>query len=80
MKWFVNMLHGVAGSRVHIFHFLEKDGALQLQKDTFEQLKPGLSSFPDNPKQAAESLKPLIDKALATVPEHLQVCESLSLF
>lgn len=61
-----------AGSRVHVYHFKEKDGQLELQSDRFEQLKPGLSHYADNPKKAAESLKPLIEIALETVPRELQ--------
>lgn len=73
---------GSTGSRVHIFKFVQQDaqggGGLKLISDTFEQLKPGLSSFPDDPGAAALSLKPLIDLALKTVPSELQVCLSLS--
>ena len=67
------MTYTGAGSRVHIYKFLEAKGRLDLQEDTFEQLKPGLSAYPDKPAQAAESLKPLLEKAVATVPLSLQV-------
>jgi apyrase len=64
---------GSTGSRVHIFKFAESMGDLKLISDTFEQLKPGLSSYPDDPTAAAMSLKPLMVKALETVPKQLQV-------
>lgn len=60
---------GSTGSRVHIFRFTTADGKLELETDTFEQLKPGLSAYADNPQLSARSLKPLLDKAIATVPE-----------
>jgi hypothetical protein len=63
-----------AGSRIHVFKFKPSKSGLQLLGDTFEQLKPGLSSFADDPPKAAASLKPLIDTALKTVPKELQVC------
>jgi Golgi nucleoside diphosphatase len=50
------------------------DGQLDLESDTFEQLKPGLSFYADEPRKAAESLDPLMKIALNTVPEELQVC------
>ena len=59
---------GSTGSRVHIFRFNVAGGALDLESDTFEQLKPGLSHYAANPTESAASLKPLLDKALATVP------------
>jgi guanosine-diphosphatase len=43
------------------------------------QVKPGLSSFPDDPVAAASSLKPLIDRALAEVPSHLHSCTPIAL-
>lgn len=75
-KYAVVIDAGSTGSRVHIFKFLVVGGALELQFDKFEQLKPGLSSFADNPPAAAESLKPLLDLALQTVPQPLHKCVS----
>jgi apyrase len=63
---------GSTGSRVHIFKFTEKGGNLQLQYDKFDQLKPGLSSFADDPPKAAESLAPLLKLAEETVPKEQQ--------
>ena len=62
-----------AGSRVHIYRFMQSGGKLDLQSDTFEQLKPGLSSYADAPEEAAKSLTPLLDSAMKTVPAELQV-------
>ncbi|KAI8110376.1 hypothetical protein M9435_002051 [Picochlorum sp. BPE23] len=63
---------GSTGSRVHVFKFLHVRGELELNFDEFEQLKPGLSSYADNPEDAAKSLQPLLEKALATVPKSKQ--------
>jgi len=60
---------GSTGSRVHIFKFEGEGASLALVSDTFEQLKPGLSAYADDPAAAAASLKPLLDKAVASVPE-----------
>lgn len=49
------------------------DGRLDLDTDTFESLKPGLSSYKDDPDAAAQSLDPLLETALKTVPDELQV-------
>ena len=74
---------GSTGSRIHVFKF-ERRGAgaeaqLSLVSDTFEQLKPGLSSYRDEPEKAAQSLKPLLDIALRAVPQQLQAGTGLSL-
>mmetsp|Transcript_3004 Transcript_3004/g.5427 ORF Transcript_3004/g.5427 Transcript_3004/m.5427 type:complete len:441 (-) Transcript_3004:141-1463(-) len=68
---------GSTGSRVHIFRFSTSGGRLELETDTFEQLKPGLSAYAENPSQSARSLKPLLDKAVATVPSNLQSSTSV---
>lgn len=39
------------------------------QFDKFDQLKPGLSSYADNPPAAAESLAPLLKLAEQTIPK-----------
>ena len=48
-------------------------GQLELESDTFEQLKPGLSAYPEDPKAAAQSLNSLLETAMKTVPEAQQV-------
>jgi apyrase len=60
---------GSTGSRVHIFKFLtNSQDLLELQFDKFDQLKPGLSAYAQDPRKAAESLQPLLDLAIKTVP------------
>lgn len=51
---------------------VDANGLLDLDTDTFEQLKPGLSAYPDDPAAAAASLDPLLKTALTVVPEELQ--------
>ena len=41
---------------------------LVLQSEEFHQIKPGLSSFKDDPKAGAESLIPLLEFAVSFVP------------
>lgn len=68
-RWAVVVDAGSTGSRVHIFKFTSgKKGLLELQFDKFDQLKPGLSSYADDPSGAANSLKPLLELAVSTVP------------
>jgi apyrase len=64
---------GSTGSRIHVFRFKQAGKQLLLQSDGFHQLKPGLSSFADNPQAAADSLKPLLQEALKAVPKDQQV-------
>jgi len=49
------------------------NGQLDFSSDTFEQLKPGLSSYDSDADSAAKSLDPLLQTAVKTVPEELQV-------
>lgn len=56
---------GSRGSRVHLFEYT-KDEALPNIHELFSaKTTPGLSSFANNPTQAGESLKPLLDGAIA---------------
>ncbi|XP_020219915.1 nucleoside-triphosphatase [Cajanus cajan] len=64
---------GSTGSRVHVFHFDQNLDLLHIGNDLdfSKKITPGLSSYVDNPKQAAESLVPLLKQAESIVPEEL---------
>ena len=61
---------GSSGSCVHVFHFDHNLDLIPIGKELelFEQIKPGLSSYAQNPQQAAESLLSLLDKTESVVP------------
>ncbi|XP_072976106.1 probable apyrase 1 [Typha angustifolia] len=61
---------GSSGSRVHVYCFDKNLDLLPIGKEIelFVQKKPGLSSFAENPQEAANSLIPLLEKAEAIVP------------
>lgn len=50
-----------------------------LEDEVFLQIKPGLSSFESDPTKASESLQPLMDIALQSVPPELQSSTPLTL-
>lgn len=71
---------GSTGSRVHVFHFFKgSDGSLHLSKEDFHALKPGLSSFADDPQAAADSLQPLLKTAVEAVPSDFYKCTPIAL-
>lgn len=57
---------GSTGSRIHTFSF-RKDN-MQLVREDFLGLKPGLSSYVNDPAAAARSLEPLLQRARSIVP------------
>ncbi|XP_049363954.1 apyrase [Solanum verrucosum] len=65
---------GSTGSRVHVFRFDEKLGLLPIGNNIeyFMATEPGLSSYAEDPKAAANSLEPLLDGAEGVVPQELQ--------
>jgi hypothetical protein len=72
---------GSTGSRIHVLKF-KRDAAtrqLQLVKTGFKALKPGLSAYRDEPQKAGESLRPLLETAMADVPEGRRAVTGLSL-
>lgn len=71
--WNVVIDAGSTGSRIHIFKFKGAGKDLQLLSDEFHAIKPGLSSYADDPAAAASSLKNLLQQALDAVPHEQQV-------
>jgi guanosine-diphosphatase len=67
---------GSTGSRIHVYSFNSDTGALL--NEVFVEVKPGLSSY-KSPEEAALSLKPLMDVALASVPKERHTSTPISL-
>ncbi|XP_029643143.1 ectonucleoside triphosphate diphosphohydrolase 5 isoform X2 [Octopus sinensis] len=64
---------GSTGSRIHVFSFSSDNGKkMKLIQDIFNEIKPGLSAYASDPKQAADSLLPLLNLAKSEVPEVFQ--------
>lgn len=65
---------GSSGSRVHVFCFDQNLDLVHIGKELelFEQSKPGLSAHATDPKAAADSLLPLLEKAEAAVPRDMR--------
>ncbi|CAN4104589.1 unnamed protein product [Withania somnifera] len=65
---------GSTGSRVHVFRFNENMNLLPIGNDIefFMAINPGLSSYAEDPKAAANSLEPLLEGAERAVPQELQ--------
>lgn len=78
IQYAIMMDAGSTGSRIHVYKF-NSCKSPTLQDELFHQIKPGLSSFADDPKRAAESLVELMDKALAYIPSTQHHCTPLAL-
>lgn len=65
---------GSTGSRVHVYEFDVCSQPPVLINETFEMLKPGLSSFDTDAKGAAASLDPLLKIAIDAVPADKRSC------
>ncbi|KAF2365888.1 Nucleoside phosphatase GDA1/CD39 [Trinorchestia longiramus] len=62
---------GSTGSRVLAFTFFRSiaDNSLKLENQLWHEVKPGLSSYADDPVKGAASLEPLLQLAYSRVPE-----------
>lgn len=69
---------GSTGSRVHVYRFNFCKESPELEDETFKMIQGGLSSYKENARGAALSLKPLMDVALEAVPENLRACTPIS--
>ncbi|KAJ3308688.1 Guanosine-diphosphatase [Boothiomyces sp. JEL0838] len=69
---------GSTGSRIHVYRFNYCNQAPELEDEVFVITKPGLSSYVDNPKAAADSLDKLLKEAVKSVPVQLQKCTPIT--
>ena len=71
---------GSTGSRIHVFEFDYTDSPrVKLVREVFKEVRPGLSKYGESPKEAADSLRPLMDIAIKEVPRHLHSCTPVEL-
>lgn len=65
---------GSTGSRIHVYRFNYCSASPELEDEYFEMLKGGLSNYGTDPAAAADSLRPLLNSALARIPHALRKC------
>ncbi|KAE9398324.1 hypothetical protein BT96DRAFT_822138 [Gymnopus androsaceus JB14] len=65
---------GSTGSRIHIYKFNNCGSSPSYEYEVFMQRQPGLSKFAGNPRDAAESLDILLNRAVTVVPSSLRSC------
>lgn len=70
-KYVIIIDAGSTGSRILAFSFHESiiDGSIKIENSIFEQIKPGLSSYAENPRQGAKKIEELLSKAKDFVPK-----------
>ncbi|SCU86605.1 LAFA_0E01904g1_1 [Lachancea sp. 'fantastica'] len=69
---------GSTGSRVHVYEFDVCTKPPTLIAETFEAVKPGLSSYDTDTVGAAKSLDGLLDKALEVIPKNQHRCSPVA--
>lgn len=79
VQYAIMMDAGSTGSRIHIYKFNYCKSSPELESEHFDHLEPGLSSYQSDAEGAANSLRPLLDKATELVPSSLQSCTPVSL-
>jgi len=65
---------GSTGSRIHVYRFNYCGPSPFLEDEIYREVKPGLSFYSEDPEAAADSLDPLFQVAVNTVPASLQSC------
>jgi len=79
VQYAIMMDAGSTGSRIHVYKFNYCHSSPELEFEHFDHVEPGLSSYGADAGRAAESLRPLLDKAKQIIPSELQRCTPLSL-
>ncbi|KAG0149220.1 hypothetical protein CROQUDRAFT_689289 [Cronartium quercuum f. sp. fusiforme G11] len=76
---------GSTGSRIHVYRFTRcqdlATGTPSLPKlidEKFIKIQPGLSAYSNSPKQAAQSLKVLLESAIEVVPINQRACTPIA--
>lgn len=74
---------GSTGSRIHVYRFNNCGSTPELENEVFEQTKKkeggsGLSSYKEDAQGAAQSLDPLMEVALQSVPEEYRRCSPIA--
>ncbi|PWN49768.1 hypothetical protein IE53DRAFT_317051 [Violaceomyces palustris] len=69
---------GSTGSRIHVYKFNYCGSAPELEDEYFKMIIGGLSDHGENPKGGADSLRPLLDEAVARIPEELRSCSPVA--
>ncbi|GAB6024343.1 hypothetical protein CHUAL_009512 [Chamberlinius hualienensis] len=61
---------GSTGSRILVFTFNKSptDGSLKLVNEFYKEIKPGISSYHENPQQAADTIRGLFNDAKGLIP------------
>ena len=71
-SWVIVIDAGSTGSRIHIhsYSWLDSEALPNLAPSINEKIKPGLSECKEQPSDAAQPVRQLLDKARSVVPEH----------
>ena len=72
---------GSTGTRIHVYQFgTRENGVRYVVREVFEQLKPGVSSYADDPNKAGESIAPLLEvcrRDVAAIWARLLFCSTV---
>lgn len=79
VQYAIMMDAGSTGSRIHVYKFNYCQASPELEYEHFHHVEPGLSSYGADSTLAADSLRPLLDKALEIIPPSLQHCTPIQL-